>query len=335
MPKRRLSKQQTRRIRRLQEQRAARSGRGEAPADAELQLGPEQAGLVLSHFGPGVEVEPLQDQGPPCFCHLRANLQGLVAGDRVIWQRGEPSGVVVARQARSSELQRPDRRGRIRTVAANIDRLMLIVAPAPQPHANLIDRYLVAAEDIGVAVTIVLNKVDLLEQCDSQSVLELATVYQSLGYTLLQASTRARAGLDALRRALVGQTTVFVGQSGVGKSSLINALLPYEKLRTADLSSGADKGRHTTTTARLYHLPDGGDLIDSPGIREFALLHLEPATVAAGFVEFRPWLGHCQFRDCRHIDEPGCAITDALARGDILQQRHDSYCRILADNDRA
>ena len=337
MPRRRLSTQQSRRIRRLQEQRAARVTDPGREHDAQDQLEPEQGGLVLANFGTGVEVEalPPEDGSPAYFCHLRSNLDGLVAGDRVTWQRGRPSGVVVARSPRDSELQRPDRRGRTRTVAANIDRLMLVIAPEPEAHVNLIDRYLVAAAHAGIELSIVLNKIDLLENTGSQQLDALLETYRALGYPVLRASTRIRHGLDLLRQSLYAQTTVFVGQSGVGKSSLIDALLPDQDLRIAPLSAAASKGRHTTTAARLYHLPDGGELIDSPGIREFALLHLDWQDLALGFVEMRPFLGHCQFRDCRHVNEPGCAVRDAVEREVISADRHHSYCHILADNDSA
>ena len=337
MSKRRLNTQQTRRIDHHQRRQAARADSPAARNDHDKEsLGPEQNGLILSNFGAAVEVQRLNeaDADQVYFCHLRANLQALVAGDRVVWRRGEPTGVVVAQLPRSSELLRPDRRGRPRTVAANVDRLMLVIAPQPEPHANLIDRYLIAASHTGIDVSIAVNKVDLFEEDTPLWLEDFEALYTSLGYPMLRTSTRRRDGLDSLRQALNGKTTVLVGQSGVGKSSLIAALLPDQKLRIAPLSDNDSKGRHTTTGARLYHLPDGGMLIDSPGIREFTLLHLDPTTLAQGFVEMRPWLGRCQFRDCQHLQETGCAVTDAVDRGLISHERHASYCQILADNRR-
>jgi ribosome biogenesis GTPase len=145
---------------------------------------------------------------------------------------------------------------------------------------------------------------------------------------VLRGSSR-EGGLQPLQQALAGRTSVFVGQSGVGKSSLVNALLPRAALRVGELSGPAGKGTHTTSTARLFHLPDGGSLIDSPGIREFGLWHMTRAEVEQGFVEFRPWLGRCKFRDCEHRGEPGCAILAALEAGAISPRRLESYRHIV------
>ncbi len=333
MSKRRLTEQQQRRIRRQQQQRLDVPGSGDS-SDGQAGLGPEQPGLVISNFGGQAEVEAQHPDRPRCSCHLRANVDALVAGDEVLFRAGEPFGVVTARRPRRSELHRPDRQGRLRTVAANVDQLLLVIAPEPEPHANLIDRYLVAAESTGIPVRLLLNKSDLFGESPPPPLTALLDTYRQLDYPVLQASTRSRDGLDALRAALVGHVTVLVGQSGVGKSSLIQALLPDEDIRIGDLSAHQrGKGRHTTTAARVYHLRDGGSLIDSPGIREFALVHLDGAVIAQGFRELRPYLGRCRFRDCRHVDEPGCAVLEALAASEIHPARHASYCRILLDND--
>jgi len=270
--------------------------------------------------------------GAAVRCHLRANLQGLVTGDTVIWREGqEGSGVVVARTERDSVLSRPDAQGRLKPVAANVDQLLIVFAVEPSPHANLIDRYLIAAEATGIAPVLVLNKVDLLPD-DGGELGQLLERYQALGYPVVRTTTAQPDGLAALYRQLAERTSVFVGQSGVGKSSLIDQLLPEETLRIGALSEDSRKGTHTTTTARLYTMPDARDgvLIDSPGIREFGLTHLDAQTVTDGFIEFRPFLGHCRFRDCRHQAEPGCALLAAVEAGKIHPQRFASYRRILA-----
>ena len=158
---------------------------------------------------------------------------------------------------------------------------------------------------------------------------DLLQPYPALGYQLLRASSLDQQSLTELQQALHRHTSIFVGQSGVGKSSLVNTLLPDAGLRVAELSTARQKGRHTTTTARLFHLPNGGTLIDSPGIREFGLWHMQREEVERGFREFQPLLGHCKFRDCQHQQEPGCALLQAAGEGSISARRLESYRRII------
>jgi len=237
---------------------------------------------------------------------------------------------VVAQLARSSELCRSDARGTPRAVAANIDQIIIVVAPYPEPHANLIDRYLVAAETVTIEPVILLNKTDLLKTDEQLAAAmdDLLGMYPTLGYRVIHTSSR-EGGLSELEEMLREHTSVFVGQSGVGKSSLVNALLPQAELRVGGLSENTLKGTHTTTTAQLFHMSCGGALIDSPGIREFGLWHMSRDQVEQGFSEFRPLLGHCKFRDCRHEGEPGCAILEALQQGRISERRMASYRHIV------
>jgi len=176
---------------------------------------------------------------------------------------------------------------------------------------------------------LLLNKSDLLDPARRPELEALLERYRAIGYTVLRASTVDAQGLDALCAQLRDRTSVFVGQSGVGKSSLIRALIPGVDIRIGELSTAESKGRHTTTTAKLFHLPGGGDLIDSPGIREFGLDHLDRAQIEQGFVEFHEWLGRCKFRDCRHDREPGCALREALAQGRIDPERMRSFLTIV------
>ena len=330
MGKRKLTRRQAWRINKIQEERRKRAEKQEhlgAEALAAGELGPEQEGLVIAHYGNQVEVE---SGATIARCHLRANLDSLVTGDRVVWCAGESVGVIVARQPRQSELLRPDPYGAMKAVAANIDQIVLVIAPLPEPHASTIDRYLVAAEVVAIEPIILLNKSDLVTADNREAIDALLAPYPDLGYRVLQASCTHQDGLAALQQVLNNRTSVFVGQSGVGKTSLVNALLPEVNARVGALSATRQEGVHTTTTAQLFHLPAGGSLIDSPGIREFGLWHMEPGQIEQGFKEFQSLLGHCKFRDCKHQQEPDCALLAAVASGEISERRMDSYRQILA-----
>ncbi|MCZ6831673.1 MAG: small ribosomal subunit biogenesis GTPase RsgA [Gammaproteobacteria bacterium] len=329
MSKRKLSRQQAWRVSKIQEDRRQRAAKHDAESAAALasgELGPEQDGLIIAHYGTQVEVEAA---GVSQRCHLRANLGGLVTGDRVVWCAGDPLGVVVARQSRQSELLRPDPYGDLKAMAANIDQIIVVIAPLPEPHAKQIDRYLVAAEEVSIQALILLNKNDLLDSEQVSLMDDLLAPYPDLGYPLLSASSKTQQGLAELMQALSGHTSIFIGQSGVGKSSLVNALLPEAELRVGELSQTRQEGTHTTTTARLFHLESGGTLIDSPGIREFGLWHMEREQVENGFREFQALLGHCKFRDCRHLQEPGCALIEASQTGAVSRRRLASYRDII------
>lgn len=310
MTKPRLTHQQARRIKAQHSQLSS-----DAAEDGET-------GTVVARYGKQALVESAQ--GERVLCHLRSHLESPVAGDNVIWVRSEEAGVIVALTQRQNVLHRPDIKGRLRPVAANIELLLVVFAPEPAPQASLLDRYLVAAEHIGVEAALILNKADLLNNTGLPQQLER---YAALGYRTLTTHQGMPDGSDLAN--LIGKSTVvLVGQSGVGKSSLIQRLLPDASIRVGALSELADKGRHTTTTVELFHLPNGGRLIDSPGVREFGLAHVTTTDIALGFREFSPFLGRCRFRDCRHEQEPDCALKAAVADGSISEARFESYRQI-------
>ncbi|MDE8603565.1 small ribosomal subunit biogenesis GTPase RsgA [Marinomonas sp. RSW2] len=334
MSKRKLTKQQTWRIERIHKERVERTQKRGDIAEELLQssdLGPETEGMIISHFGTQVEVEGTQEPfiGISTRCNLRANLGQLVTGDKVVWRpKQNEGGVVVATTPRHTSLSRPDMHGRLKPVAANIDHIVVVIAAEPVAHANLIDRYLVAAETVGIPPVILLNKCDLIDDSNQASLDNLLKTYEDLNYKIIRTSIKHQEGMESLYSFLQDKTSVFVGQSGVGKSSLIGTILPDIDITVGELSQKRKKGVHTTTTARLFHMPKGGDLIDSPGIREFGLWHISEEELLNGFIEFQPHIGYCRFRDCAHEKEPGCAILEALEKGDITEHRFQSFLRI-------
>lgn len=331
MAKRQLSTQQRRRIRALQQQRVERATkRAEHQVDklTASGLGAEQPGRVVVNYGTVLIIE--SEDGTTHRCTARRNLGTIVCGDRVIWQAGgDGEGVVTARLPREGCLERPDPRGEPRPVAANLDRLVIVVAAAPDFSESMIDRYLIAAEQTGIPADLLLNKIDLFDDETRAAADARLAGYADIGYPLFHASTETAHGLDELRAELSGHTSLLVGQSGVGKSSLINALNPGRDIRVGALSAASGLGTHTTTATILYHLDDGGHLVDSPGVWEFAPQVSARDELERGFREFQPHLGSCRFSDCRHLVEPGCAIVAAVAAGDIAPRRLASYRALL------
>jgi len=332
--KKRLSKNQ---VRRVQSNHNKRLQKNENKQWDEFELGPQLQGIVISRFGQHADIE--DENGNIERCNLRRAVKSLVTGDKVVWRAGNEayhgiSGVVEAVHPRTTVLTRPDYYDGIKPIAANIDHIIIVSSIAPEFSRNIIDRYLVACEDIGITPIIILNKSDLLDKESVEMIAQELQIYRDIGYHVLYSSMFGD-GLDSLKSVMKDKINIFVGQSGVGKTSLLNMLLPEVEAVTGEISEGSGLGKHTTTTARLYHFPDGGDLIDSPGIREFSLWHLSPEKIASGFAEFRPFLGLCRFRDCTHQGDPGCAIKEAVELGKINETRYFSFLRILETMDDA
>ena len=329
--KKKLTQGQSRRVRSNQNKRLDRA-KNEVQWDEAL-LENAREGLVITRFGQHADVEDPQT-GIIHRCNLRRSIQSLVSGDRVVWRPGVEAlqgiaGVVEAVHDRKSMLTRPDYYDGVKAVAANVDRIVIVSSILPELSLNIIDRYIIAAETIGIKPLIVVNKVDLLTPEQRVDVEHKLTQYQNIGYSVRLVSTDTGEGLDDLKVDLKDHVSIFAGQSGVGKSSMVNALMPDVEADIGDVSTNSGLGQHTTTAARLYHFADGGDLIDSPGLREFGLWHLEPEQITEAFVEFRQYLGGCKFRDCKHGNDPGCIIREAVERGDISRERYNSYHKII------
>lgn len=326
MAKRQITKQQGRRIQHRQQQYL-----NEKDSFATIDNKKTFSGTVISHQGKRVQVE--NEKGELISCHIRTHITKPVCGDQVIWQAEDnnQTGIIIALQPRQNEWDRHTRRGERKVVAANITQALIVVSAKPEIHEGLIDRALVALENREIKAVIVFNKIDLLNKEQHQAYRQRLQIYQELGYSIIETSVKQNHGLESLTSALQNETSVFMGESGVGKSSLVQSLLPEEEIRIGEISEVHKQGKHTTTTAKLYHLPDGGRIIDSPGIREFFIPHFTVDELIHGFREFRPYLGQCQFRDCHHHQEPGCALRLAAETGEITDKRWNSYLSIEAE----
>jgi ribosome biogenesis GTPase len=261
---------------------------------------------------------------------LRARPAGrrlrIVCGDRVRceFDRKHDELLIVEVLPRRTLLARANLRGESEPIVANITQLVVVVAPLPQPDWFIVDRYLCAATAAGIAGAVAVNKADLTANKIDPD--ELAALTQA-GYTLLSCSATSGAGLDTLKALLAQGASVLVGQSGVGKSSLVSALLPDAKIETG-LLVREEEGRHTTTASRSYPLVSGGTLIDSPGVRDFAPAIEQLDSQTLGFPEVDQRASRCKFQDCRHMQEPGCAIIGAVEAGEMSARRYESYRRL-------
>ncbi|MCU4674843.1 small ribosomal subunit biogenesis GTPase RsgA [Catenovulum sp. 2E275] len=326
--KTKLTKQQ---LRRMKSNRNKKINQTEQTQFDSGLLGDALNGRVISRFGQHADIE--DEQGLLRRCDIRRTIDSLVAGDLVIWRENHAEsgnqGVIEAVKPRSSLLTRPDFYDGVKPVAANIEQVVILSAIRPELSLHIIDRYLVAVENMGATPVIAINKADLLTQDERVRLEAELAYYQTIGYQVYWLSVKQAEGVSQVEQILAEQTSIVVGQSGVGKSSLVNRLLPEIDALTNEISDNSGLGTHTTTVARLYHLPSGGDLIDSPGVREFGLWHLTEAEIFDGFVEFEQYRHLCKFRDCKHLDDPKCGLRDAVEKGEIKASRLEHYHKIL------
>lgn len=314
MSKRRINKQQASRIKKMQG--------AYHEAHQSNDPGSLLRGLIISRFGAKAIVETAK--GARVVCSHRTHLEALVAGDEVLWLPEDPNqGSIVSVFPRKVVLERTNLRGEKKPIAANITQLIITIATTPQISWPLLDSYLIMAEALHIKATIVLNKVDLpCEDIKSRLMKE----YQSIHYPVLCIQRGNAQNYKQLEEVLNHEVSVFVGQSGVGKSSLISAILPHEpNILVGAIAESSQLGRHTTSNSRYYHIPTGGALIDSPGVREFSLWNLNPTDIIHYYRECEPYITQCQFRNCNHRDSLGCAIVKAVETGDISQNRYANY----------
>ena len=263
------------------------------------------------------------------LCRLRGRRAARpVCGDRVRWTPGNPDGLVDGIEPRRNLIERGDFRGRPRGLAANIDRMVIVVAPEPAPDNLLVDRYLVLGEALDIAMLLWCNKRDLATWSSAQALFALQERCRRLGVPVLEGSTATGDGLAPLREQTRQQTIILVGQSGVGKSSITQALIPSLSLRIGEISATSGQGRHTTSETTLFHREDGGALIDSPGVRTLRLDHLGSDAVDQAYPEIAEAAGNCRFRDCQHDQEPECGVKRGLASGMIEAERFDNWRRL-------
>lgn len=301
-------------------------------------------GIVIKSTGSwyNVMVEPTLAV-IPCRIKGKMRLKGIkhtnpvTVGDTVIFEMepGQETGVIQEVKERTNHLIRKANNLSKQThlIAANIDLAMLIVTPAfPKTSLGFIDRFLVSAEAYHIPAVLVFNKIDLFTGNAQELLDDVIKLYENVGYTCLKTSVTQQIGLDAVKQMLTNKKTIISGHSGVGKSTLINAIAPGLQLKTSAISDYSLKGKHTTTFAEMHKLPFGGYIIDTPGIREFGLVDFEPTEISHYFKEMQPLIGQCKYNNCKHVNEPDCAVLKAVEAGSVTQVRYYSYLSILNNN---
>jgi len=301
-------------------------------------------GLVIKSTGSWYEVQT--DEGRLIKCRIKGKFRTLdikttnpvAVGDRVTVEPepDQETGLITELEPRKNYIIRKsvNLSKQAQIIAANLDQAFLIVTLAsPRTSLGFIDRFLVTAEAYDIPAKLIFNKLDLFSAEGLEILSQYQSIYQQAGYPCYSVSALKATNLDQLRELLKDKVTLVSGHSGVGKSTLINALLPGYELKTGDISDWSDKGKHTTTFAEMFKLPFGGYLIDTPGIRELGVFDIEKQELGRLFPEIRKLMDDCRFNNCRHINEPGCAVLEALEEGELEPSRYDSYLSIYNNND--
>ncbi len=300
-------------------------------------------GRVFQSTGSWYNVK-LSDTGETIACRMKGKLRlvestttnPIAVGDYVLVEKeaGLDTAVITKILPRENYIIRksPRLKYRQQMIASNMDQVLLLITfSKPRTSLGFIGRFLVTAEMFHLPTILVFNKMDIYRKKDLKKYEELKEMYESLGYTCILVSGITGHNIPELKELMINKTSLITGHSGVGKSTLINTIMPGLDLATKDVSNYSDKGMHTTTFATMYELPFGGEIVDTPGIKEFGLVHLEPEEVGHYFREMKPLIGDCQFNNCLHRDEPKCAIKTAVENGEIIAERYFNYLSILDD----
>ncbi len=282
---------------------------------------------VVAQHGAHLTIE--DEEGTLHKAAFRQSLGAIVCGDYVFYTLEQDEPVVTTRLPRENVFSRLAYGGRERILAANLDQIFIVIAPKPEPSPSLFDRYLIATNYLKLPTAIIVNKYDLIED---ETEFSFLNEYKAIDIPIYFTSIHHEASLDLLRERLNEKTSIFVGQSGVGKSSLTNILIPQLELQTQKINASTGLGNHTTSTTTLYHLPFGEEsiIIDSPGVRSFNIEHLPISAINAGFPEVYPLTFNCRFTNCRHLQDPHCGVQKGVEEGVVSRRRVESYMQILS-----
>jgi len=294
-----------------------------------MSKGAKRTGTIIAAHGRHYLAEA---EGQRLQCVTRGKKTNVAVGDIVDLTLTSPDQAVIDKiQERKTLLYRSDQY-KSKLLAANVDQLFIVVATEPSFSADLVSRALVAAEAAGIHVRLLLNKVDVTDMLEHAR--KRLQVYSSMGYEVLEVSATGQPEQTGATLAplLQGHSSILIGQSGMGKSSLINILVPDADIATREISEALDTGKHTTTFTRLYHVGPESSVIDSPGFQEFGLYHLSEGMLERAFRDFQPYLGGCRFYNCRHLSEPQCAVLEAVNEGKIAKMRHTLYGQLLHES---